>query len=226
MALPHGVERWLWRVHVLLGSWRVSCPDVPHWLKASPPPARVRGGSLGSPEAHGVGAEAGVGCESPRQKYQASSALCQATGDRNKLIMIWDTATCKRLHIFTGHRDAVSVSWSISHNACRAGQYCPPQNPSLLSPCPSVHRACPFVRARTSCTVAPTTALSRSGMWRRTHTWRPCKTRGRHPADPAAVGRSGSPEGCKAAESSAHRSSLPPSPPGLGTRTSSQGWTA
>ncbi|XP_054072327.1 U3 small nucleolar RNA-interacting protein 2 [Rissa tridactyla] len=47
----------------------------------------------------------------------ASHILCMAissdgkylaTGDRNKLIMIWDTATCKRLHIFTGHHDAVS----------------------------------------------------------------------------------------------------------------------
>ncbi|NXY80027.1 U3IP2 protein, partial [Glareola pratincola] len=47
----------------------------------------------------------------------ASHVLCMAissdgkylaTGDRNKLIMIWDAATCKRLHIFTGHHDAVS----------------------------------------------------------------------------------------------------------------------
>ncbi|NWY07631.1 U3IP2 protein, partial [Nothoprocta ornata] len=31
-----------------------------------------------------------------------------ATGDRNKLIMIWEAATCKHLYKFTGHRDAVS----------------------------------------------------------------------------------------------------------------------
>ncbi|NXL94998.1 U3IP2 protein, partial [Alectura lathami] len=31
-----------------------------------------------------------------------------ATGDRNKLILIWEAATCKRLYTFTGHRDAVS----------------------------------------------------------------------------------------------------------------------
>ncbi|XP_032050130.1 U3 small nucleolar RNA-interacting protein 2 [Aythya fuligula] len=30
------------------------------------------------------------------------------TGDRNKLILVWEAATCKRLHTFTGHRDAVS----------------------------------------------------------------------------------------------------------------------
>ncbi|XP_061202884.1 U3 small nucleolar RNA-interacting protein 2 [Neopsephotus bourkii] len=66
----------------------------------------------------------------------ASHILCMAissdgkylaTGDRNKLIMIWDTATCKRLHIFTGHRDAVSglafrkgthQLYSASHDRC------------------------------------------------------------------------------------------------------------
>uniref|UniRef100_A0A8C2SUM5 U3 small nucleolar RNA-interacting protein 2 n=1 Tax=Coturnix japonica TaxID=93934 RepID=A0A8C2SUM5_COTJA len=31
-----------------------------------------------------------------------------ATGDRDKLILIWEAATCKRLYTFTGHRDAVS----------------------------------------------------------------------------------------------------------------------
>ncbi|OXB52974.1 hypothetical protein ASZ78_000341 [Callipepla squamata] len=31
-----------------------------------------------------------------------------ATGDRNKLILIWEAATCKHLYTFTGHRDAVS----------------------------------------------------------------------------------------------------------------------
>nr|XP_028574561.1 U3 small nucleolar RNA-interacting protein 2 [Podarcis muralis] len=31
-----------------------------------------------------------------------------ATGDRNKLILIWEAATCSHLYKFTGHRDAVS----------------------------------------------------------------------------------------------------------------------
>ncbi|KFP84370.1 U3 small nucleolar RNA-interacting protein 2, partial [Apaloderma vittatum] len=66
----------------------------------------------------------------------ASQVLCMAissdgkylaTGDRNKLIMIWDAATCKRLHIFTGHHDAVSglsfrkgthQLYSASHDRC------------------------------------------------------------------------------------------------------------
>ncbi|XP_069500132.1 U3 small nucleolar RNA-interacting protein 2 isoform X2 [Ambystoma mexicanum] len=40
----------------------------------------------------------------------AISSDCKflATGDRNKLIMIWDPSLCQHLHKFTGHRDAVS----------------------------------------------------------------------------------------------------------------------
>ncbi|NXQ35070.1 U3IP2 protein, partial [Alaudala cheleensis] len=71
-----------------------------------------------------------------RNMGHASHVLCMAissdskylaTGDRNKLIMIWDAATCKRLHIFTGHRDAVSglsfrkgthQLYSASHDRC------------------------------------------------------------------------------------------------------------
>ncbi|NWS15399.1 U3IP2 protein, partial [Pachyramphus minor] len=71
-----------------------------------------------------------------RHMGHASHILCMAissdgkylaTGDRNKLIMIWDTTTCKRLHIFTGHRDAVSglsfrkgthQLYSASHDRC------------------------------------------------------------------------------------------------------------
>ncbi|NXT24343.1 U3IP2 protein, partial [Syrrhaptes paradoxus] len=71
-----------------------------------------------------------------RHMGHASQVLCMAissdgkylaTGDRNKLIMIWDAASCKRLHIFTGHRDAVSglsfrkgthQLYSASHDRC------------------------------------------------------------------------------------------------------------
>uniref|UniRef100_A0A7N4NMH3 U3 small nucleolar RNA-interacting protein 2 n=1 Tax=Sarcophilus harrisii TaxID=9305 RepID=A0A7N4NMH3_SARHA len=31
-----------------------------------------------------------------------------ASGDKNKLILIWDAGTCRHLYTFTGHRDAVS----------------------------------------------------------------------------------------------------------------------
>ncbi|NWU98924.1 U3IP2 protein, partial [Upupa epops] len=71
-----------------------------------------------------------------RHMGHASHVLCMAissdgkylaTGDRNKLIMIWDAVTCKRLHIFTGHHDAVSglsfqkgthQLYSASHDRC------------------------------------------------------------------------------------------------------------
>ncbi|NXX58766.1 U3IP2 protein, partial [Scopus umbretta] len=71
-----------------------------------------------------------------RHMGHASHVLCMAissdgkylaTGDRNKLIMIWDAATCKRLHIFTGHHDAISglsfrkgthQLYSASHDRC------------------------------------------------------------------------------------------------------------
>lgn len=190
LALPHGAERWWWGVSppAVLGS-SVSCSNIPCWVKAAPTPTRVKNRSLGPPRACGVGAEAGAGRGSPRGRSRAPPVFCQATGDRNKLIMIWDTATCKRLHIFTGHHDAVSVSsghWlqclqgHAAPSSCLQGQVAPsssvPLTPAPVSVCLSVRRACPSGRARTSCTVPPTTAASRSGMWRRMHTWRPCKT--------------------------------------------------
>ncbi|XP_064931116.1 U3 small nucleolar RNA-interacting protein 2 [Columba livia] len=62
----------------------------------------VPGGKKGTEEQH-MGHASQVLCMAI-----SSDGKYLATGDRNKLIMIWDTATCKRLHIFTGHRDAVS----------------------------------------------------------------------------------------------------------------------
>lgn len=35
--------------------------------------------------------------------------LPQASGDRSKLILIWEAQSCQHLYTFTGHRDAVSV---------------------------------------------------------------------------------------------------------------------
>ncbi|XP_053932838.1 U3 small nucleolar RNA-interacting protein 2 [Cuculus canorus] len=62
----------------------------------------VPGGKKGSEERH-LGHASHILCMAI-----SSDGKYLATGDRNKLIMIWDAATCKRLHIFTGHRDAVS----------------------------------------------------------------------------------------------------------------------
>ncbi|NXL44747.1 U3IP2 protein, partial [Podilymbus podiceps] len=62
----------------------------------------VPGGKKGTEEQH-MGHASHILCMAI-----SSDSKYLATGDRNKLIMIWDAATCKRLHIFTGHRDAVS----------------------------------------------------------------------------------------------------------------------
>lgn len=37
----------------------------------------------------------------------------QASGDRSKLILIWEAQSCQHLYTFTGHRDAVSVRLGI-----------------------------------------------------------------------------------------------------------------
>ncbi|XP_061314193.1 U3 small nucleolar RNA-interacting protein 2 [Pezoporus flaviventris] len=81
----------------------------------------VPGGKRGTEEQH-MGHASHILCMAI-----SSDGKYLATGDRNKLIMIWDTATCKRLHIFTGHRDAVSglsfrkgthQLYSASHDRC------------------------------------------------------------------------------------------------------------
>ncbi|NXO73595.1 U3IP2 protein, partial [Phainopepla nitens] len=81
----------------------------------------VPGGKKGTEERH-LGHASHVLCMAI-----SSDGKYLATGDRNKLIMIWDAATCKRLHIFTGHRDAVSglsfrkgthQLYSASHDRC------------------------------------------------------------------------------------------------------------
>ncbi|KYO22981.1 U3 small nucleolar RNA-interacting protein 2 isoform X2 [Alligator mississippiensis] len=61
----------------------------------------IRGGKKGT-EGH-VGHTAHILCMAI-----SSDGKYLATGDRNKLIMIWEAATCKHLYTFTGHRDAVS----------------------------------------------------------------------------------------------------------------------
>ncbi|XP_073682241.1 U3 small nucleolar RNA-interacting protein 2 isoform X1 [Garra rufa] len=63
---------------------------------------KIAGGRKGTEDRH-VGHTAHILCMaiSSDGKYLAS-------GDMNKLIMIWDPMTCKHLYKFTGHKDAVS----------------------------------------------------------------------------------------------------------------------
>ncbi|NXU29717.1 U3IP2 protein, partial [Thalassarche chlororhynchos] len=81
----------------------------------------VPGGRKGTEEQH-MGHASHVLCMAI-----SSDGKYLATGDRNELIAIWDADTCERLHIFTGHHDAVSglsfrkgrhQLYSASHDRC------------------------------------------------------------------------------------------------------------
>lgn len=49
----------------------------------------------------------------------------QASGDRSKLILIWEAQSCQHLYTFTGHRDAVSVRlWVFSGCLLRGPTWC------------------------------------------------------------------------------------------------------
>ncbi|KAM4720888.1 U3 small nucleolar RNA-interacting protein 2 [Rhinophrynus dorsalis] len=63
---------------------------------------KIPGGRKGSEDTH-VGHTAHILCMAV-----SSDGKYLASGDRNKLIYIWDAVTCQNLHKFQGHRDAVS----------------------------------------------------------------------------------------------------------------------
>ncbi|NXD99725.1 U3IP2 protein, partial [Chaetorhynchus papuensis] len=99
----------------------IKCKCLPGAVDSGKRLCVVPGGKKGSEERH-LGHASHVLCMAI-----SSDGKYLATGDRNKLIMIWDAATCKRLHIFTGHRDAVSglsfrkgthQLYSASHDRC------------------------------------------------------------------------------------------------------------
>lgn len=127
----------------------------------------IAGGRKGTEDRH-VGHTAHVLCISI-----SSDGKYLATGDMNKLIMIWEAATCKHLYKFTGHRGPVSVSSSCfkmcfllnSYFCCTLSQ----TEPSIL------HRACLSGGAPMTCTVPLTTAPSRCGTWTKTPMWKPCE---------------------------------------------------
>uniref|UniRef100_A0A8D2LKJ8 U3 small nucleolar RNA-interacting protein 2 n=1 Tax=Varanus komodoensis TaxID=61221 RepID=A0A8D2LKJ8_VARKO len=62
----------------------------------------IRGGKKGTEDSH-VGHTAHI-----LAMAISSDGKYLATGDRNKLIMIWEATTCSHLYKFTGHRDTVS----------------------------------------------------------------------------------------------------------------------
>uniref|UniRef100_A0A3B4WDV4 U3 small nucleolar RNA-interacting protein 2 n=1 Tax=Seriola lalandi dorsalis TaxID=1841481 RepID=A0A3B4WDV4_SERLL len=63
----------------------------------------IHGGRKGTEDRH-VGHTAHILCMAV-----SSDGKYLATGDMNKLIMIWEAATCKHLYKFTGHKGPVSV---------------------------------------------------------------------------------------------------------------------
>ncbi|XP_007425948.1 U3 small nucleolar RNA-interacting protein 2 isoform X1 [Python bivittatus] len=62
----------------------------------------IHGGKKGTEDSH-VGHTAHI-----ISMAISSDGKFLATGDRNKLIMIWEAANCRHLYKFTGHRDTVS----------------------------------------------------------------------------------------------------------------------
>ncbi|KAM9535750.1 U3 small nucleolar RNA-interacting protein 2-like isoform 2-T2 [Salvelinus alpinus] len=112
---PDVSEICLLRGHKLPVTCLVISPDDQHVFSASKDCSIIKwdvesgkilhtiaGGRKGTEDRH-VGHTAHVLCMSI-----SSDGKYLATGDMNKLIMIWEAATCKHLYKFTGHRGPVS----------------------------------------------------------------------------------------------------------------------
>ncbi|XP_030633350.1 U3 small nucleolar RNA-interacting protein 2 [Chanos chanos] len=112
---PDASEVRLFRGHKLSVTCLVITPDEKHIFSASKDCSiikwevesgkkvhKIAGGRKGTEDRH-TGHTAHILCMAI-----SSDGKYLATGDRNKLIMIWEAETCKHLYKFTGHRDAVS----------------------------------------------------------------------------------------------------------------------
>ncbi|TTB85625.1 U3 small nucleolar RNA-interacting protein 2 [Bagarius yarrelli] len=115
LVAPDPAEIRLLRGHKLSVTCLVITPDEKHIISASKDCSiikwevesgrkvqKITGGKKGTAEQH-VGHTGHVLCMAI-----SSDGKYLATGDVNKLIMIWDATTCKHLFKFTGHRDAIS----------------------------------------------------------------------------------------------------------------------
>ncbi|KAI5607086.1 U3 small nucleolar RNA-interacting protein 2 isoform X1 [Silurus asotus] len=115
LKAPDPGEIRLLRGHKLSVTCLVITPDEKHIFSASKDCSiikwevesgkkvqKIPGGRKGTEERH-VGHTGHILCMAI-----SSDGKYLATGDMNKLIMIWEAATCKHLYKFTGHRDAVS----------------------------------------------------------------------------------------------------------------------
>ncbi|XP_026868287.2 U3 small nucleolar RNA-interacting protein 2 [Electrophorus electricus] len=115
LVAPDPIEIRLLRGHKLSVTCLCITPDEKHIFSASKDCSiikwdvgsgkkvhKILGGRKGT-EARHVGHTAHILCMAI-----SSDGKYLATGDMNKLIMIWEAATCKHLYKFTGHKDAVS----------------------------------------------------------------------------------------------------------------------
>uniref|UniRef100_A0AAR2JA25 U3 small nucleolar RNA-interacting protein 2 n=1 Tax=Pygocentrus nattereri TaxID=42514 RepID=A0AAR2JA25_PYGNA len=115
LVAPDPAEIRLLRGHKLSVTCLVITPDEKYIFSASKDCSiikwevesgkkvqKIAGGRKGTEDRH-VGHTAHILCMAI-----SSDGKYLATGDLNKLIMIWEAATCKFLYKFTGHRDAVS----------------------------------------------------------------------------------------------------------------------
>ncbi|KAJ8259793.1 hypothetical protein GJAV_G00173520 [Gymnothorax javanicus] len=112
---PEAADLRLLRGHKLPVTCLVISPDDKHIFSAGKDCAIIKwdietgkrlhtvaGGRKGTEDRH-VGHTAHVLCMAI-----SSDGKYLATGDMNKLVMIWDASTCKHLYKFTGHRGPVS----------------------------------------------------------------------------------------------------------------------
>ncbi|KAL6464340.1 hypothetical protein MHYP_G00266570 [Metynnis hypsauchen] len=115
LVVPDPAEIRLLRGHKLSVTCLVITPDEKYIFSASKDSSiikwevesgekvqKIAGGRKGTEDLH-VGHTAHILCMAI-----SSDGKYLATGDMNKLIMIWEADTCKFLYKFTGHRDAVS----------------------------------------------------------------------------------------------------------------------
>ncbi|XP_066528195.1 U3 small nucleolar RNA-interacting protein 2 [Hoplias malabaricus] len=115
LVAPDPAEIRLLRGHKLSVTCLVITPDEKYIFSASKDCSiikwevesgkkvqKITGGRKGTEDRH-IGHTAHILCMSI-----SSDGKYLATGDMNKLIMIWEAATCKHLYKFTGHKGAVS----------------------------------------------------------------------------------------------------------------------
>ncbi|XP_078270485.1 U3 small nucleolar RNA-interacting protein 2 isoform X1 [Rhinoraja longicauda] len=112
---PDESEIRLLRGHQLAITCLVLSPDDKHVFSASKDCSIIKWDIASGKKVHTIrGGHKGKEDQHMRHTMHilsmaiSSDGKYLATGDRNKLILIWDAATCQHLHTFKGHKDVVS----------------------------------------------------------------------------------------------------------------------